>query len=223
MAAAAREQQTMAMLTGYGGPLGSLGNVGAQVPFIAFLQRQQRYRGLTPENLGEYIRNPAELTAAVGQWEAATWDAVGLANQRTISEMLVPRLYNMWMAQRVEYIINRANRELTAAVRSTLAQTQGQEGCRAPPSVIAPVPQRGRLYSGVADPPVAFEWDTRTRIFGIGCFGGAEHSVYTDHYSLNGRYVGTDRREYDRVRAPLVASGAQFCGAWETRREEMRK
>lgn len=95
--------------------------------------------------------------------------------------------------------------------------------------VMADADRPGQAYDPNAshadepDPDPGFAWDTRTRIHGIECFGGAEHEVYTDHYSLNGQYVGTDRRQYDAVRAPLVAGGAQFCGAWETRREETRK
>ena len=65
----------------------------------------------------------------------------------------------------------------------------------------------------------SFEWDTRTRIYGIECFNGQHLAVYTDHYSLKGNYVGTDRREYDRIRGQALAGGQQFCGAWETRRE----
>lgn len=70
-----------------------------------------------------------------------------------------------------------------------------------------------------ADDGPSFAWDTRTRIYGVECFGGQHLEVYTDHYSLNGQYVGVDRREYDRIRGQGVASGRPFCGAWETRRE----
>lgn len=93
--------------------------------------------------------------------------------------------------------------------------------------VMADADRPGQAYDPNAsyeeEPGPDFAWDTRTRIYGIECFGGAQYEVYTDHYGLNGQYVGTDRRAYDAVRAPLVASGAPFCGAWETRREETRK
>jgi hypothetical protein len=87
---------------------------------------------------------------------------------------------------------------------------------------IAQADRPGNAYdpnaSGDPDPDPGFEWDTRTRIHGIECFGGQHHEVYTDHYSLRGNYVGVDRRHYDEVRSTAAADGA-FCGAWETRRE----
>lgn len=83
-------------------------------------------------------------------------------------------------------------------------------------------PVRGMTLSEVAQAMragPAYPWDTRIRVHGIECFGGRHIEVYFDHFHLNGRFVGVDRHAYDRVRAMWLASGEQFCGAWETSRE----
>lgn len=93
--------------------------------------------------------------------------------------------------------------------------------------VMADADRPGQAYNpnaaGAAEPGPSFAWDTRTRIHGIECFGGAQYPVYTDHYGYKGQYAGVDRKEYDRVRAQASAGGAPFCGAWETRREVTTK
>jgi len=230
MMAAAREQQTMAMLTGDAEGFGRVGNLGADIAFVTFMRGIRRgsdypYAGLSADNLGEYFHNPDEVTAWVGRWEAhvrnALVETTGRPDQqRAISNMLVPRLYNLWMAQRVAYVIEQANSALTPEVRARLAQAREQDDCAAQPQVAAD--QWRGLYSGIVDTPVPFEWDTRIRVFGIVCFGGTQTALYFDHFHLNGRFVGTDQREYYRVRNPAAASGA-FCGEWETRREEIRR
>lgn len=93
--------------------------------------------------------------------------------------------------------------------------------------VMADADRPGQGYdpaaAGGSQPGPSFAWDTRVRVHGIECFGGTHHQVYTDHYSLNGKYVGSDSTEYHRVRREAAAGGGQFCGAWETRRETMKK
>jgi hypothetical protein len=86
------------------------------------------------------------------------------------------------------------------------------------------VPSDGNAISRAfpkVEPGPGFAWDTGIRYHGIECFNDTHYPVYYDHYSLKGRFVGGDRREYDRVRKAAAAGGAKFCGAWVVRRETL--
>jgi hypothetical protein len=241
--AAVRDEEVAAFLTGYGGPLGSVGNIGAQVPFLPFIQNIHftppggtvpvyPYRQITPDDLGLFYDDEQQLTEAWGLWRN-NHDFIGRQNLSNIEALAWPRIQSMWRAQRLQIVVaqvERALRRAIAAMQPQIAAAQANGGsCSEPNTTLASAARRMDAqdpwlgeHTGVVDTPVTFEWDTRIRVRGIVCFGGAQTPLYFDHYHLNGQFVGADQREYYRVRNPASANGA-FCGEWETGRNETKR
>jgi hypothetical protein len=105
------------------------------------------------------------------------------------------------------------------------AEQRAEASCRQQTQVAAASGNRGGqpAQGGDNEPDPGFAWDTRIRVHGIECFGGAHLPTTFDHYHLNGRFVGVDRRAYDRVRSAALKTGAPFCGSWEVSRETTTK